>query len=185
MYTLCQLCDTFDFVISSSASGCVCFISVNSTRHPCQSGDGHSDLLAERNAFGLVWGTETVRSNLPIIRQVQSDPLSCFVPRQPQRPLPPGFGLCDGLLSLVLHTLYEVRQLQRVKHFLTGPEVTCLPLSFASFLLQQHENSSGSSCLDPAMFLDLWKTIGNSLARTTPDPDFCSTNGKYNIILIL
>ncbi|TNN72519.1 Serine/threonine-protein kinase 36 [Liparis tanakae] len=26
---------------------------------------------------------------------------------EPQQSLPPGFGLCDGLLSLVLHTLYE------------------------------------------------------------------------------
>ncbi|XP_034406806.1 serine/threonine-protein kinase 36 [Cyclopterus lumpus] len=71
---------------------------------------------------------------------------------EPQRSLPSGFGLCDGLLSLVLHTLSE------------------------------HENSSGHSCLDPVIFLDLWKTIGTSLARTTPDTDFCSANGLHSFL---
>ncbi|KAI3373134.1 hypothetical protein L3Q82_006459 [Scortum barcoo] len=67
---------------------------------------------------------------------------------EPQLSLPSGWGLCDGLLSLLLHSLSE------------------------------HENGSGSSCLDPVMFLDLWKRIGTSLERTTPDT-FCSANGLY------
>lgn len=52
---------------------------------------------------------------------------------------------------------------------------------FTCFFLQQHENGSGSPCLDPVMFLDLWKRIGTSLERTTPDTDFCSANGKYTM----
>ncbi|XP_037604268.1 serine/threonine-protein kinase 36 [Sebastes umbrosus] len=73
---------------------------------------------------------------------------------EPQLSLPSGWGLCDGLLSLLLHTLSE------------------------------HENGSGPSSLDPVMFLDLWKTIGSSLARTTPDgrPDFCSANGLHSFL---
>ncbi|XP_018547839.1 serine/threonine-protein kinase 36 [Lates calcarifer] len=71
---------------------------------------------------------------------------------EPQLSLPSGWGLCDGLLSLLLHTLYE------------------------------HQNGSGSSCLDPVMFLDLWKKIGTSLAKTTADTDFCSANGLYSFL---
>uniref|UniRef100_UPI0037E85AE0 serine/threonine-protein kinase 36 n=1 Tax=Semicossyphus pulcher TaxID=241346 RepID=UPI0037E85AE0 len=48
--------------------------------------------------------------------------------------LPSGWGLCDGLLSLLLHTLSE------------------------------HENIPASLCLDPVLSLDLWKRIGTSLA---------------------
>ncbi|XP_068456239.1 serine/threonine-protein kinase 36 isoform X2 [Clinocottus analis] len=71
---------------------------------------------------------------------------------EPQLSLPAGFGFCDGLLSLVLHTLSE------------------------------RENSSGSSCLDPVVFLDLWKKIGSSLTRTTPNTDFCSANGLHSFL---
>lgn len=62
-----------------------------------------------------------------------------------------------------------------IKHF-TGwiPEI-----ELCFFFFQQHENGSGSSCLDPVMFLDLWKKIGASLAKATPDTEFCSANGKY------
>ncbi|XP_061752486.1 serine/threonine-protein kinase 36-like [Nerophis ophidion] len=63
--------------------------------------------------------------------------------------LPPGWGLCDGLLSLLLHTLSK-----------QGEDL-------------------GSSCLDPCTFYYLWKRTGTSLAWTTPDTDFCSTNGLY------
>ncbi|XP_031712974.1 serine/threonine-protein kinase 36 isoform X2 [Anarrhichthys ocellatus] len=69
---------------------------------------------------------------------------------EPQLSLPSGFGLCDGVLSLVLHTLSE------------------------------QENSSSS--LDPVMFLDLWKAIGSSLARTPPGTDFCSANGLHSFL---
>ncbi|XP_070774102.1 serine/threonine-protein kinase 36 [Enoplosus armatus] len=71
---------------------------------------------------------------------------------EPQLSLPSGWGLCDGLLSLLLHTLSE------------------------------HENGSGSSRLDPVMFRDLWKRIGTSLARTKPDTDFCSAKGLYSFL---
>ncbi|CAK6953717.1 serine/threonine-protein kinase 36 [Scomber scombrus] len=66
--------------------------------------------------------------------------------------LPSGWGLCDGLLSLLLHTLSE------------------------------HENGSRSTCLDPVMFLDLWKRIGTSIARTPPDTLFFSANGLYSFL---
>ncbi|KAM8899608.1 serine/threonine-protein kinase 36 isoform 2-T2 [Spinachia spinachia] len=71
---------------------------------------------------------------------------------EPKLPLPCGIGLCDGPMSLVLHTLSE------------------------------HENGCGSSSLDPVMFLDLWKTIGSSLARTTPGAGFCSPNGLHSFL---
>ncbi|XP_061607504.1 uncharacterized protein LOC133467065 isoform X4 [Phyllopteryx taeniolatus] len=66
---------------------------------------------------------------------------------QLQLPLPSGWGLCDGLLSLLLHTLSE--------------------------------HGCGFSCLDPRTFHHLWKRTGTSLAWTTPNMDFCSTNGLY------
>ncbi|XP_056252549.1 serine/threonine-protein kinase 36 [Seriola aureovittata] len=68
---------------------------------------------------------------------------------EPQISLPSGWGLCDGLLSLLLH------------------------------MLSEHENGSGSSCLDPVMFLDLWKKIGTSLKKTTADTGICSAKGLY------
>ncbi|XP_035482236.2 serine/threonine-protein kinase 36 isoform X1 [Scophthalmus maximus] len=71
---------------------------------------------------------------------------------EPQFSLPPGWGLCDGLLSLLLHTLSE------------------------------HENSSGPSCLDPVVFVDLWKKIGTSLAMA--DTHFCSANGLFSFLSI-
>lgn len=45
--------------------------------------------------------------------------------------------------------------------------------------IRQHENGSGSPCLDPGLFRKLWKRIGASLAKSTPDTDFCSSDGKY------
>ncbi|XP_070699860.1 serine/threonine-protein kinase 36 [Pempheris klunzingeri] len=71
---------------------------------------------------------------------------------EPQLSLPSGWGLCDGLLHLLLHTLSE------------------------------HGNGSGSSCLDPVMFLGLWERIGTSLERSTSDTDFCSANGLYSFL---
>ncbi|XP_054611388.1 serine/threonine-protein kinase 36-like [Dunckerocampus dactyliophorus] len=68
---------------------------------------------------------------------------------QLQFSLPHGWGLCDGLLSLLLHALSE------------------------------DGDNCRSSCLDPCTFYCLWKRTGTSLAWTTPDADFCSTNGLY------
>ncbi|XP_074527519.1 serine/threonine-protein kinase 36 isoform X2 [Halichoeres trimaculatus] len=66
--------------------------------------------------------------------------------------VPPDWGLCDGLLSLLLDTLSE------------------------------HENESGSSDLDPTLFVDLFKRIGSSLAATKPETDFCSVNGLFSFL---
>uniref|UniRef100_A0A667YY38 non-specific serine/threonine protein kinase n=3 Tax=Myripristis murdjan TaxID=586833 RepID=A0A667YY38_9TELE len=74
---------------------------------------------------------------------------------EPKLVLPPGCGLCDGLLSLVLYTLYE------------------------------HENSPLSSSLDPGFFSKLWKSIGTSLARTPPSIDICSANGLCAFLSIV
>ncbi|XP_035522787.1 serine/threonine-protein kinase 36 [Morone saxatilis] len=71
---------------------------------------------------------------------------------EPQLSLPSGWGLCDGILSLLLYTLSE------------------------------HENGSGSSCLDPVMFLDLCKRIGTSLSKTAIDSDFCSAHGLHSFL---
>ncbi|XP_053298360.1 serine/threonine-protein kinase 36 [Pleuronectes platessa] len=96
-----------------------------------------------------------VNSLTSLLQNLLSDSYECFpllVSRQPLLPLPSGWGLCDGLLSLLLHTLSE------------------------------HENGSGSSSLDPVVFLDLWKKIGTSLAQTTAVTDFCSANGLFSFL---
>ncbi|XP_054611327.1 serine/threonine-protein kinase 36 isoform X2 [Dunckerocampus dactyliophorus] len=66
---------------------------------------------------------------------------------QIQLSLPPGWGLCDGLLSLLLHALSE--------------------------------HGDGPPCLDPLVLHQVWEEIGTSLAKRTPDMEFCSTNGLY------
>ncbi|KAM4545825.1 serine/threonine-protein kinase 36 isoform 2-T2 [Odontesthes bonariensis] len=70
---------------------------------------------------------------------------------------PAGWGLFDGLLSLLLHTLSE------------------------------HPNApvSSSSSLDSIMFVDLWERIATSLASATPNLDFCSANGMYSLLSIV
>ncbi|XP_022044559.2 serine/threonine-protein kinase 36 isoform X2 [Acanthochromis polyacanthus] len=71
---------------------------------------------------------------------------------EPQIKLPSGWGLCDGLFTLLLFTLSE------------------------------HENSTVTSNENPVMFLDLWRKIGASLANETPDLDFCSGNGLHSFL---
>lgn len=53
-----KLCDTVDFVVSSLASGCLRFVSVYTTRCWCRGWYEQSNLLAEKPASGLTWGTE-------------------------------------------------------------------------------------------------------------------------------
>ncbi|XP_029030354.1 serine/threonine-protein kinase 36 [Betta splendens] len=71
---------------------------------------------------------------------------------KPLLSLPSGWGHCDGVLSLILHTLSEEKHV------------------------------SGSSCLDPVTFRDLWRKIGASLAMETSDTDFCTANGLYSFL---
>ncbi|XP_071317161.1 serine/threonine-protein kinase 36 isoform X2 [Trachinotus anak] len=71
---------------------------------------------------------------------------------EPQVSLPSGWGLCDGPLSLLLH------------------------------MLSEHESGPGCSCLNPVMFLDLWKKIGTSFTKTTADTGICSANGLYSFL---
>ncbi|XP_041864512.1 serine/threonine-protein kinase 36 isoform X2 [Melanotaenia boesemani] len=68
---------------------------------------------------------------------------------------PSGWGLYDGLLSLLLHTLYE------------------------------HENAPVPSCLDSVMFVNLWKTISTSLASGTTNLDVCSANGLHSFLSVV
>ncbi|KAM9728799.1 serine/threonine-protein kinase 36 [Menidia menidia] len=68
---------------------------------------------------------------------------------------PAGWGLCDGLLSLLQHALSE------------------------------HENAPVSLCLSSLMLVDLWKRIGISLASATPNLDLCSANGFYSLLSIV
>ncbi|XP_058483484.1 serine/threonine-protein kinase 36 isoform X3 [Solea solea] len=67
---------------------------------------------------------------------------------KPQLSLPYGWGLFDGLLSLLLN------------------------------LLTKHDGGFEGSSLDPDVFLNLWKKIGTLLAKTTADTDFCSAKGS-------
>ncbi|KAM6907540.1 serine/threonine-protein kinase 36 [Xenentodon cancila] len=71
-----------------------------------------------------------------------------------QMPLPCGWGLCDGLLSLVLHTL------------------------------STHGNAQVSSCLNSVTFVDLWKNIGTSLTSTKPNLQLCSANGLHSLLSV-
>ncbi|XP_055004819.1 serine/threonine-protein kinase 36 isoform X1 [Boleophthalmus pectinirostris] len=67
-------------------------------------------------------------------------------------PLPAGWGMFDGILALFLHTLSE------------------------------HDGGLGSSCLDPGLFLSLWKRVGDSLGRTPSSTDHYSANGIYSFL---
>ncbi|XP_072302414.1 serine/threonine-protein kinase 36 [Eucyclogobius newberryi] len=67
-------------------------------------------------------------------------------------PPPAGLGMFDGILALLLHTLSE------------------------------HEGGLHSPCLDPALFLDLWKGVGISLGRTPPSTDLYSADGIYSFL---
>ncbi|KAF7205851.1 serine/threonine-protein kinase 36 isoform X1 [Nothobranchius furzeri] len=75
---------------------------------------------------------------------------------KPQISLPSGWGVCDGLLSLLLHTLHE-----------------------------QHEDASVSPLLDPVVFVAVWKKIDSSLRSTTPKLDFFSANGLYSFLCVV
>ncbi|XP_041750461.1 serine/threonine-protein kinase 36 isoform X2 [Coregonus clupeaformis] len=68
---------------------------------------------------------------------------------EPRVPLPPGWGFCDGFLSLVLHTLTE------------------------------NENPPHSASLDPSILRLLWAKVGTSLEKTSAKTEFCSSNGLY------
>ncbi|XP_043997152.1 serine/threonine-protein kinase 36 isoform X1 [Gambusia affinis] len=77
--------------------------------------------------------------------------------KMPPSPLvlpPPGWGLYDGLLSLLLHALSE------------------------------DDSASVSSKLNSLVFLDLWKKVGSSLTSPTPNLDFFSANGVYSFLSI-
>ncbi|XP_014873126.1 serine/threonine-protein kinase 36 isoform X1 [Poecilia latipinna] len=67
---------------------------------------------------------------------------------------PPGWGLYDGLLSLLLHALSE------------------------------DDHASVSSKLNPLVFLDLWKKVGSSLASPMPNLDLFSADGIYSFLSI-
>ncbi|KAM7374226.1 hypothetical protein PAMP_006897 [Pampus punctatissimus] len=81
--------------------------------------------------------------------------------------------LAASVLSLL--TQYEVH---------VNVDVDNLTSLLKNLLLDsyEHENGSGSSCLDQVMFLDLWKKIGTSLGNTASDTDFCSANGLYSLL---
>ncbi|XP_067112759.1 serine/threonine-protein kinase 36 [Osmerus mordax] len=68
--------------------------------------------------------------------------------------LPPGWGYCDGLLSLVLHTLSE------------------------------HENDPLSASIDSSLLNQLWQRVNTSLEKTTPKTNVCSSNGLYAFLSI-
>ncbi|KAM9332547.1 serine/threonine-protein kinase 36 [Pholidichthys leucotaenia] len=71
---------------------------------------------------------------------------------EPRISLPPGWGLCDGLLFILEHSLSE------------------------------HDSDSASPCLNPVLSMDLWRKIDSSLASTAPDFDFCTANGLYSFL---
>nr|XP_046267496.1 serine/threonine-protein kinase 36 [Scatophagus argus] len=85
----------------------------------------------------------------------------------------------DNLTSLMKNLLLDSYEPQ--VPLLSGWGVCDGLLSLFLHKLSEHE----PSCLDPAMSLDLWKRIGASLAKTTPDSDFCSANGLYSLLSIV
>ncbi|XP_077596333.1 serine/threonine-protein kinase 36 [Stigmatopora nigra] len=67
-------------------------------------------------------------------------------------PLPQGWGLFDGLLSLLLQTL------------------------------SQNDHDDICLCWDPLVFHSIWEEIGGALSRTKTDIDLCSTNGLHYLM---
>ncbi|XP_077449174.1 serine/threonine-protein kinase 36 [Stigmatopora argus] len=74
--------------------------------------------------------------------------------RKFQFPLPQGWGLFDGLLSLLLQTLSE-----------NDHDDICL-------------------CWDPLVFHSIWEEIGGALTRTKTDIELCSTNGLHYLMSV-
>lgn len=99
---------------------------------------------------------------------------SSLLPRQPPISLLSGWGLCDGLLLLLHHTLSKVGQSFLQCCQIVNRWMHDLKLSLS--VIQQRKIRPGHSGLDPVILKDLWKRIGDSIAA--PDPEFCSANGE-------
>lgn len=181
-FTYCQLWHRWCSVISPVASGCFCFVSVHTTQCWCQSRHGQSDLLAEEPAFGLIWGTHCVYKELFMHLAViwQFGMHVCFFSCAASAPhlsspwvgnlwWPPVFTL-----SHILGGKLKKKKSQYDKgiFWVDTWDKAAIHVSW------QDKSSSGPLFLDPSMFADLWKRVGASLAKATPDTDFCSANGK-------
>ncbi|XP_078786622.1 serine/threonine-protein kinase 36 isoform X4 [Oryzias latipes] len=112
---------------------------------------GHSDLLALAPLAASVLSLFTQRADVPVDVKTLTSSLRTLLSKtfKPHISLPCGWGLCDGLLCLLLHTLFK------------------------------HEKASTSLFLSSDMFVDLWKTIGNSLGSGRANINFCSANGFH------
>uniref|UniRef100_A0AAV2J7T9 non-specific serine/threonine protein kinase n=1 Tax=Knipowitschia caucasica TaxID=637954 RepID=A0AAV2J7T9_KNICA len=67
-------------------------------------------------------------------------------------PRPEGWGMFDGILALLLHTLSE------------------------------HEGGQVMPCVDPDFFLELCKSVSSVFRKTPPNTDFYSVNGIYSFL---
>lgn len=127
-------CDSGTFLTSPLAFGCFHLGSVCQARCGRQSWGGQPDLPAEISAVGLISGTDPPDWWL-LVCIIGSN--FSLLPRQPQASLLSGWGLCDGLLSLLQHTLSKVSHYRRsdFKYFnslLQGITFFYLYLSFSS-----------------------------------------------------
>ncbi|XP_024121620.1 serine/threonine-protein kinase 36 isoform X3 [Oryzias melastigma] len=114
----------------------------------------HSDLLALAPLAASVLSLFTQHVDVPVDVKTVTSSLKTLLSNsfKPHIPLPCGWGLCDGLLCLLLHALFE------------------------------HEKPHTSIFLSSDVFVDLWKTLGNSLGSGKAMIKICSANGLQSFL---
>lgn len=111
MFLSCDPVWSLICVWSVLAFSCFCVVSLHTTRCRCSRRARGFNLRAGNSSARLLWGTSSLHRIFHVShnRDFQSRCV-VFLCLRRQVSLPPGWGLYDGLLSLLLHHLYEVRQ---------------------------------------------------------------------------
>ncbi|RVE63719.1 hypothetical protein OJAV_G00139200 [Oryzias javanicus] len=114
----------------------------------------HSDLLALAPLAASVLSLFTQHVDVPVDVKTMTSSLKTLLSNsfKPHIPLPCGWGLCDGLLCLLLHTLFD------------------------------REKPHTSIFLSSDVFVGLWETFGNSLGSGKAKINFCSANGFQSFL---
>lgn len=110
-----------------------------------------------------------------------------FLLSQPHYPLPPGWGMCDGVLALILYFLCEVisprifGQISSCKYYncIILFKKFCIVINRFSSRLQS-ESWALYDFLNSEVWCHLWTKVGSILKSTASKPDFLSNDGKKN-----